>query len=149
VTETNADWTYVYIFSATHSGKSVSPVKVGVSADVQRRFSQINTTACPYDLTVFSTFKFPVRGAAVCVEKAFHSVHQEQRLAREWFDMEPDYADRSLCTGVLFCMACDGVSYSRAIAWASWIAGRKIEIEEKDYLNIIAGARPILEVVRQ
>lgn len=131
---------YVYIFCAHRKDRFVSPVKIGISDNPERRLREINSTACPYEIACCETFALPAKALAHRIERNFHTVYEENRLAREWFDMDPVEARTNLIAGLVVTMATDGMSFGRAKQWSE-IAKWSFNLTEEIYSKItnIAG----------
>lgn len=83
--------TYLYIIGKLVDYVFVSPCKVGITASLRSRLSQIQTAA-PFRVAIHTHFTLPNREIAVALERAFHVVQNDKKLHGEWFDMSPDRA---------------------------------------------------------
>ena len=91
---------YVYVIGHSDDTELKGPVKVGVSHTPERRAHGLSA-GNPKGLCVFEAFALPCREAAFEVEKAFHTVHKGAAVGREWFDLGPVDAVRSLACAIL------------------------------------------------
>lgn len=92
--------TLVYVFAhVSPEGDLTSPVKVGITRDVEARLSNIQT-ACPHKIELAYCFQFPTRYLARGVEMSIHKNQKHKRTHGEWFDITP-----RLAIG-LICMSC-------------------------------------------
>jgi hypothetical protein len=83
--------TLVYVIAVTHCGEAVAPCKIGISANLPNRLSQLQT-ASPVPLMIFKHFRLPSRSIAADVESCFHETHKGYRMKGEWFRIEPEKA---------------------------------------------------------
>lgn len=77
--------TYVYVFSTNGQ----SPVKIGVTHNIQKRIRAIqtgnaNVIRCEYQIEVSNA------GDARALERSIHTAMGDRRLSGEWFDASPD-----------------------------------------------------------
>jgi hypothetical protein len=89
---------FIYVMAASRDDGMNAPVKVGISADPQKRLASINTAA-PFRVALYRSFRLPNRFMAQSVERVFHSVNGGNRLNGEWFQIEPEQAVQSLAFG--------------------------------------------------
>jgi predicted GIY-YIG superfamily endonuclease len=83
--------TYVYIIAKKDGDKLVSPVKVGIADDPEKRLKQLRTS-CPFPLALVCCFACDTRDEALIMERKYRSYKLVKRLHGEWFDMEPRHA---------------------------------------------------------
>lgn len=91
---------YVYVIGLGDDEELKGPVKVGVSNAPDSRAHGLSA-GNPKGLCVFDAFALPCREAAFEIEKAFHSVHKDKSVGREWFDISPIDAVMSLACAIL------------------------------------------------
>ena len=83
---------WVYVIAAVSDDRHVvGPVKVGITADVPKRLSGLQTGS-PLKLVIVGKYAFWRREHARLVEGAFHRACDVHRLEGEWFDIMPDAA---------------------------------------------------------
>lgn len=87
---------HVYIIAHMSGRRPVAPVKIGISTDPNGRLSNLQT-ANPKPLVLLCTFATPERAIAKLLEGAFHEVMGKNRLAGEWFDIDPMGAVELMC----------------------------------------------------
>ena len=83
---------FVYIIATIGNGKPSSPCKIGISSNPDSRAWALQT-ACPYELRLFKSYRFPNRDIALAIEDCFHSTQKTHRLRGEWFSMQPEMVD--------------------------------------------------------
>jgi hypothetical protein len=69
------------------------PVKIGISENPAARIRSLQT-GCPRPIELFWCMEFQSRGGALRAERAAHHALGDARLVGEWFDVDPDFADR-------------------------------------------------------
>lgn len=94
---------FVYLIASRKDDAFVTPIKVGISHDVDKRIRSIRTS-CPNRIDVVQTFRFPNSSVARLIESMFHNLHRENRRSGEWFDVEPKIALATLLNAVTFHM---------------------------------------------
>ncbi|BEV47333.1 GIY-YIG nuclease family protein [Afipia carboxidovorans] len=87
---------YVYVFARDGERGLTSPVKVGISKDVVKRLSNIQTSS-PFLVKIAYAFAVPDARIARDIERAFHETQKYKRAHGEWFDYEPVQAIHILC----------------------------------------------------
>lgn len=87
--------TRVYVVACCVDGFAVSPVKVGISKDVETRFIGLQS-ACPIELCFVWSMEFPDRNQAIAVEYEFHDRCIDLKVHGEWRRMAPDVAIASI-----------------------------------------------------
>lgn len=94
---------FVYVISESKSGQPCSPVKIGISKDVNARLRTLQT-AHSRRLILVTYFTFPDQRFAAEVERAFHIVMAGKKTVGEWFDLIPIKAVESMCSNVRFAL---------------------------------------------
>ncbi len=69
-------------------GSAAGPIKIGVSSDVNRRLTQVQTGNATAQ-EVFATFRFANRREAEAMEALLHRTFGAWRVRGEWFGGEP------------------------------------------------------------
>lgn len=82
---------FVYVIATKKDGKFSAPVKVGVSSSPWGRLDTLQT-ACPFEIGIVGSLKFPSREIAMQMEDCFHYMQRADRLRGEWFNTDPDKA---------------------------------------------------------
>ena len=72
------------------------PVKIGIAANPESRIASLQTGS-PRPLKILTYFDTPNREIAKKFESAFHKHYEAQRLAGEWFDIDPIEALELAC----------------------------------------------------
>lgn len=83
---------YVYVIAHLVDGQAVGPCKVGISANVQGRLSALQT-GNPRRIVLYASYFCP-GGLAELVEESIHDLNAVRCVGSEWFDMDPDIADK-------------------------------------------------------
>jgi len=96
--------TYVYILAKKDGDKLVSPIKVGVADDPEKRLKQIATT-CPFPLALVCCFACDTREMALTVEREYRGWRMVKPLHGEWFDMDPRHAAWVMISNLSVCIA--------------------------------------------
>ena len=78
---------HVYVICFEDDKGLRGPVKVGVSAEPERRLRALQT-ASPYPLALAAAFYCP-GGLAELVEQCIRDTERDRALMGEWFDIEP------------------------------------------------------------
>jgi hypothetical protein len=86
----------IYVIACVKDGKLSAPVKIGISSNVDKRLSGIQTS-CPFELTIVGELFAPNRAVAQDVEQDFHAKQAKHRTRGEWFDIEPMTAVLLVC----------------------------------------------------
>ena len=102
MSETN----YVYVFARDSDNGLTSPVKVGISKNVAKRLSNIQT-ASPFPVKLAYAFALPDNRIARDIERAFHEMQKGQRTHGEWFEYEPIQAVHILCICLRTSLECN------------------------------------------
>jgi hypothetical protein len=91
---------YVYIIAHSDPKGPEGPVKVGITKSLAARLASIQTGNWRR-VEIVHAFRLQNRDVAVRAERGFHEGFAENRMAGEWFGIEPFDALEGLCN-VLF-----------------------------------------------
>lgn len=81
----------VYLISLWLDDAAISPIKIGISTDPQRRLVAIQAEN-PTTLELHASWWVAGYPIAVLVERNFKGTHRVHNIRGEWFDMEPKEA---------------------------------------------------------
>lgn len=129
---------YVYIVKA--GTKSTSPIKIGVTDNVQNRIKQLQT-GNPAEIFLVMHFECNSREHAFNLEKTIHEILKGQRLFGEWFSVSKtklmkmlnNMGDKEGLDSVVKSMDIfdkHGTSQKKTIKLAKTIKSRDVEIME-------------------
>ena len=89
----------VFLYIICGYGRShepLGPVKIGIASDPEKRIASLQTGS-PRPLKILAVFDTPNREIARKFEAAFHRHYDDERLAGEWFDIDPIDALEMAC----------------------------------------------------
>jgi hypothetical protein len=81
--------TYVYVIARQEHDRAVSPIKIGISDNPDKRLSTIRVS-CPFPVEYLHSFGPMTRPEALRHENGLHDAYKDNRMQGEWFDVEPD-----------------------------------------------------------
>lgn len=100
---------YVYVIvHQTGEKKFGAPCKVGISANPDGRVP-ILQTGNPQRIMLAFVFEVPNKEIATEIERAFHTIYAEHRLAGEWFDLHPLDTVVNVCAAIMGMLEAIGV----------------------------------------
>jgi len=129
---------YVYIVKA--GTKSTSPIKIGVTDNVQNRIKQLQT-GNPSEIVLVMHFECNSREHAFNLEKTIHEILKGQRLFGEWFSVSKtklmkmlnSMGDKEALDSVVKSMDIfdkHGTSQKKTTKLTNTIKSRNVEIKE-------------------
>lgn len=88
--------TTIYVVGCIVGGKTTFPTKVGITMDLNRRMSTLQSHS-PLALEAVWSVELPSRDIAFAVEVEFQEQNLSQRIHGEWYEIIPDEVIGKLC----------------------------------------------------